>query len=389
MDRRDFLTSSSVALTALVSGSAAAQAGSALAANATTATAEAGAGSTVREIAPLASLNDLEPMAKAVMSPGVFAHVAHGAGNEWTHHENFRAIERVQIRPAYLSKNAKPDLRTTLLGSELQIPLFTCPMGSHGIVHASAEEGTSRGTGEAGALMMLSTATNRTVEAVAAVNAGPKWLQLYITPDPATNQTVIRNAKAAGYTAIVISIDAPAAGVSDEVIRQGYKFPKLPKPYLSHGIKSGLGWDDVEMVMRESGLPVLIKGVLTPELADEAMRKGLAGVIVSNHGGRQIDGLPASFDALPAVVKAVNRRGLVLVDGGFRRGSDVFRALACGADAVGIGRPVLFGLAVGGWKGVHSAYTRLAQELAFTMNVAGVSRIADISEKFVTVPPAA
>ena len=211
-------------------------------------------------------------------------------------------------------------------------------------------------------------------------------MQLYITPDDAVNKKVIADAKAAGYTAVVISIDAPAAGKSDEVIRQGYKFPKLPKPYLQHGIKSGLDWDDVKMVMRESGLPVLIKGVTPPELADEAMRRGLAGVIVSNHGGRQIDGLPGSFDVLPSVVKAVKGRGVVLVDSGFRRGADVFKALACGADAVGIGRPVLFGPAVGGWEGVQSTYARLAEELAFTMNVAGVSTIAEITDKFLIEP---
>lgn len=391
MDRRNFLYSSSIALGSLVSGAAAAQstASGSAAKSAAFLPEQAATPSDVRDIAPLASLNDLESMAKAVMNPGAFAHVAHGAGNEWTFHENFRAMERVQIKPSYLSGNTKPDLTTKLLGSSLQVPLYTCPMGSHGIVHASAEEGTSQGTGEAGALMMLSTAANRTVEEVAKVNAGPKWLQLYITPDQATNLAVIRNAKDAGYTAIVISIDAPAAGVADEVIRLGYTFPKLPKPYLTRGIKSGLGWADVEMVMRESGLPVLLKGVLTAELANEAMAKGLAGVVVSNHGGRQIDGLPGALDALPGVVKAINGRGLVLVDGGFRRGSDVFRALACGADAVGLGRPILFGLAVGGWKGVHSAYARLAQELAFTMNVAGVSRIADISSRFLVTPPSA
>lgn len=384
MERRSFLAGASLAVSAFAA-EAAVPLSTATSSKPTAATPPLGGAvpSDVHDIAPLASLNDLEDMARQVMSAGAFAHVAHGAGNEWTFKENFRSIERVRIRPAYLSKSTQPDLRTRLLGSDLKLPLYSCPMGSHGIVHASAEEGTSQGTGEAGALMMLSTAANRTVEDVARVNHGPKWLQLYITPDLETNRTVIRNAKAAGYTAIVISIDAPAAGVADEVIRLGYKFPPLPKPYLTHGIKPGLGWDDIEMVMRESGMPVLIKGVLTPELAQEAMRRGLAGVIVSNHGGRQIDGLAGSMDALPAVVKAVNKRGLVLVDGGFRRGSDVFRALACGADAVGIGRPVLFGLAVGGWKGVHSAYARLAQELAFTMSVAGVSRIADITPDFI------
>ena len=389
MDRRNFLAGSTLALTS--AGALAAEApqvdeGSAASASLPV---PAGIPSEVKDIAPLASLNDLEGMAKAVMSAGAFVHVAHGAGNEWTFHENFRSIERVQIKPAYLSQNTKPELGIKLLGSSLQLPLYTCPMGSHGIVHASAEEGTSRGTGESGALMMLSTAANRTVEAVASVNNGPKWLQLYITPDQAMNQTVIRQAKVAGYTAIVISVDAPAAGVADDVIRLGFKFPPLPKPYLARGIKSGLGWSDIEMVMRESNLPVLLKGVLTPELADEAMKRGLAGVVVSNHGGRQIDGLPGSMDALPAVVKAVKGRGVVLVDGGFRRGADVFRALASGADAVGIGRPVLFGLAVGGWKGVHSAYARLAQELAFTMNVAGASRISDITSKFVMKPQSA
>ena len=179
MDRRDFLTNSSLALGALVSGSAVAHAGgimsaSTVAAAASAAAGESAPGSAVQPIERLASLNDLEPMAKEAMSASVLAHVAYGAGNQWTHHQNFRSIENFQIRPAYLSGNSKPDLRTKLLGSDLKLPLYSCPMGSHGIVHTTAEEGTSKGTGAAGALMMLSTAANRTVEQVAAVNPGPK-----------------------------------------------------------------------------------------------------------------------------------------------------------------------------------------------------------------------
>lgn len=322
-------------------------------------------------------------MAKDVLPAGAFAHVANGAGDQITFHANFKAIADVKVKPAYLSGNSKPDLSIELLGSDLKLPFFTCPMGTHGILHASAEEGTAKGTGAAGALMIMSSAANRTVEQVAQADPGAKWLQIYITPDQAVNRKLLTDAKNAGFTAVVVTLDAPAAGLADEVIRLGYKFPDLPKPYLQQGIKSGLDWADVEMVQRISGLPVLLKGVMTPELAQESVRRGLAGMIVSNHGGRQLDGLPGTFEVLPNIVQAVDKKAVVLVDGGIRRGADAFRALALGVDAVGLGRPILFALAVGGWQGVQSAYERLGQELAFAMNVAGVDKIADIDRRFI------
>lgn len=379
MDRRRFLSAGAAAI--------ATTAGTAIAQTSTMQPQEGVAnplpGSQTGPIEPLASLNDLEAMAAKVLPAGVMAHVRGGSGNEWTLQENLRAYERVRIKPNYLSDSAKPDLRIRLLKDELALPIFTCPMGSHGIIHATAEEGTARGTSEAGALMLMSSAANRTVEQVAAASHGPRWLQIYITPDQAVNRQLLENARAAGFTAVVVTIDAPAAGRGDESIRLAYRMPAtLPKPYLKAGIKNDLGWRDVEMVQRVSGLPVLIKGVLTPELAREGMERGMAGVIVSNHGGRQIDGLPASLDALPAIAKAVDKRGIVMLDGGIRRGSDVFKALASGAHAVGIGRPILYGLALGGWQGVNSVYARLRQELAFTMNVAGVSRIDEISSRY-------
>jgi isopentenyl diphosphate isomerase/L-lactate dehydrogenase-like FMN-dependent dehydrogenase len=288
------------------------------------------------------------------------------------------------MRPHYLVGKDAPDLRTTLLGAQLSLPIITAPMGAHGLAHVSAEEGTAHGTGEAGTLMTVSTAANKPIEAIAVATRGPKWFQLYLHDDRGPSRELLQRAKAAGYTAVVFTIDAFAPGSSDEATRLGFSFPpSLPlvnskTPFF----KKSLSWDDVTFIQQTTDLPLIFKGVLTPDIAVQAIERGIAGIQVSNHGGRQLDGVPAALDALPGIVEAVQGRVPIIMDSGIRRGTDVFKAIALGANAVALGRPVLYGLALGGSAGVKSVYDRIRDELARTMTIAGTASVREIQKDF-------
>lgn len=372
MDRRGFLASGAAMLAA-----------PALAQPATPTTPSAAAR------IPVSRLADLEAQAHAALGDGPFAFVAGGSGAEWTLRENRRAFDRWAIIPEYLSGKGAPDLRTRVMRVDWALPVFTAPMGGQGLIHTSADVGTAEGTWAGGALMTTSGASSRSLEQVMASTPGPKWYQLYMPADEGRARSVLQRAKAAGYQAVVFTIDALASGNSESLDRSGFDVggalrrlpPQVPAPAQggTPGTRRSLSWDDLTFVQKESGLPVILKGVLTVAQARRAVQMGAAGVQVSNHGGRQLDGLPAALDVLPDIAAAVGGKATVLMDSGIRRGVDVFKALALGADAVGLGRPVLYGLALGGALGVQSVYERLKSEINSTMQAAGVDRIDQIT----------
>ena len=296
---------------------------------------------------------------------------------------------RIAIRPQYLVGKPAPDLRINLLGQNLSMPIITTPMGAHGLAHQSAELGTARGTGEAGTLMTVSTAANHTIEDIAAATKGPKWFQLYLADDLNKSRELLKRAEAAGYTAVVLAIDAFAPGSSDATMRIGFQFP----PHLqlvnsgSSTFKKSLSWDDVKFVQNNTKLPLVLKGVLTPEMARKALAHGVAAIQVSNHGGRQLDGVSAAIDALPGVADVVKGKVPMIMDSGIRRGTDVFKALSLGANAVAIGRPVLYGLSLGGWMGVKSVYDRLQAELTRDMLIAGIGSVKEFRRDYVMRAP--
>jgi lactate oxidase len=344
-------------------------------------------------VAPIkiSSLVDLEPEAHKVLGDGPFAYIASGSGAEWTLRENRRAFDRYELLPDYLAGRQDPDLRTTILGSALALPVITAPTGGQVVAHATADVGMARGTGASGTLMTMRGAATRTMAAGAAATTGPKWYQLYMPADPGEARDNLHRARAAGFTAIVFTIDALGPGNSEAVGRLGFNIGTASAAILAQtGVKRAprgetkrsLGWDDLTFVQKESGLPVILKGVLTSELARRAVERGAAGIQVSNHGGRQTDGVPAALDALPPIVEAVHGRVPVIMDSGIRRGVDVFKALALGAKVVAIGRPALYGLALGGELGVKSVYDRMKQELTTTMQGVGVDRIDQINAKY-------
>ena len=337
------------------------------------------------------NLRELEAAAQKVIPTGGFGYISSAAGDEWTKHENEAAYKRLTIAPHYLSGYGAADRSITLLGTKISMPIVITPMAGHGMAHATAEAGSAKGTDAAGTLYIAATPSNLSLEQIAQASSGPKWFQLYMPADRGVATELLQRAKAANYRAIVFTIDTVVASNRETDRRNHFRSP-LPAgnfigqngAYGAQAFKSDLGWDDVAFVQKTTGLPVLLKGVLTPELAAAAIDHGCAGVQVSNHGGRQLDDVSASIAALPRIVEAVRGRGVILIDGGVRRGQDVFKALALGASAVAIGRPVLYGLALGGWMGVQAVFQHLDAELEMTMRLAGARNIAEISKRYIS-----
>jgi lactate oxidase len=340
------------------------------------------------------NLRDLEAEAQKILPAYSFAYIAGGAGDEWTMRANETAFNRWIIEPRFLAGVKSPDLSTTILGSRLSLPVITAPMGGQGLAHALKEIPNVKGTGDAGSLYVNSSVSNASLEEIAAASPGPKWFQIYFPANRAYARELLHRAKDAGFTAIVLTVDGTTFSNRERPIRLGISPPNLGPgngvrtPGIdsrsASELKSDLNWDDCAFCQTETGLPVIIKGVLTPAMAIEAVERGCRGVWVSNHGGRAIDNTAPAITALPRVVEAVRGKALIVVDGGVRRGQDVFRALALGADVAAIGRPALYGMALGGAQGVQAVYARLKAELQMVMQLAGTATIKGITRDFVS-----
>ena len=335
------------------------------------------------------NLRDIEAEAAKILPAESYAYIASGAGDEWTMRANEAAFDKWIIEPDYLAGTPRqPDLSATLLGQSLSLPVITAPMGGQGRAHARKELPGVEGTGAFGTLYTTTTVSNTSMEEVAAAATGPKWFQIYFPQDIAFAREQLQRARAAGYTAIVITVDSTTFSNRERPIKLGISAPDLGRgnvpltpgidPRTSGIQKADLDWADVELCAAETGLPVIVKGVLTPGLAAECVRRGVAGVWVSNHGGRGMDRLAPAIAALPRIADAVAGAAPIIVDSGFRRGQDVFMALALGASAVALGRPILYGMALGGSQGVQAVYQRLRTELQMVMQLAGTPDLAAI-----------
>jgi lactate oxidase len=353
-------------------------------------------GTAVQKLA-IINLHDLEAEAKKVIPPGGFGYIASGSGDEWTLRENLAAFQRIPIEPQYLSGVSDPDLSVSVLGSNLPMPIIVPPMGSHGMAHVSMEEGTAQGAEAAGALMVAATPANLSLERIAAAKPGAKWFQLYFPNDPGFARELLQRAAAAGYTAIVLTADTVWASPRETNLRNKFTTatPQLGRgnvPLAGGGLdaadprfaKRALSWDDVDFIRKSCGLPVIVKGILSPRNATTAIERGAAAIYVSNHGGRALIGAPASIAVLPRIAEAVDGRVPIILDGGVRRGADVFRALALGASVVAVGRPVLYGLALGGWMGVQSVLSYLRDDFALTMKIAGTQDLRAITRDYLS-----
>jgi isopentenyl diphosphate isomerase/L-lactate dehydrogenase-like FMN-dependent dehydrogenase len=340
------------------------------------------------------------------LDAGVLGYFAGGAGDEVTLGENVCAWRRWRLRPRMLAGHAQWRTAAKVLGAELSMPILVAPVAYQRLVDEEGEIGMAKAAAEAGTVMCLSTlATTRPSEVAAGVPGGRHWFQLYCFKDEMVTQALIDEAIESGFEALVLTVDAPRGGNRERDLRTGFKIPEglgVPSVEAALGSKRAvtieetfglmepaLSWSYLEELVSGSSLPILVKGVLTAEDAALAVEHGAAGVVVSNHGGRQLDCVQATADVLPEVVDAVEGRGSVLIDGGVRRGTDVAIALALGAEAVLVGRPVLWGLAAGGEEGARRVLELLRDELELALALCGCASPEDLGRAHVQRAPAA
>ena len=343
---------------------------------------------------------DWEAAAEAKLDPGAFGYIAGGAGGEATVRANLAAFERRRLRPRMLAGNVVRDLSVEVLGTRSAAPFLLGPVGVLSIAHDDAEVGAARGAAASGVPFVLSSAASSSIEQVAeAMGDAPRWFQLYWINDREVAASLVRRAEAAGYGAIVVTLDTPALGWRPRDLRLAYlpfirgegcanfftdpvfraKLEKPPEEDVLTAAATmlmtfpnlGLTWDDLAWMREQTSLPLLVKGVLRGDDAQLARDRGVDGIVVSNHGGRQVDGAVAALDALAEVRQAVGPSYPLLVDGGIRRGADVIKALALGADAVLLGRLYAYGLAVGGSAGVEAVIRQLLAEVDLTLALCG------------------
>ncbi len=343
---------------------------------------------------------DYERLAERALEPARFGYFAGGAEDERTLRENLAAFAGWRLRPRVLAEVRAVSTGTTVLGTDVSLPVLVAPVALQRLAHEDGEAATARAAAAAGTVMCVSTlATTSPADVAAAAPGAARWFQLYWYRDDAVTQSLVEQALDGGYTALVLTVDAPVPGKRERDLRSGLTItPELTVPSLEAVLRgpvrgttselfslvsASVVWRDLERLAADSGLPVIVKGVLTAEDARLACEHGAAGLVVSNHGGRQLDGVTASIDALSEVVEAVEGRIEVLVDGGVRRGTDVVKALALGARAVLIGRPFLWGLAVGGERGVRHVFELLREELALALAQVGCSSPAAVTRAHV------
>jgi isopentenyl diphosphate isomerase/L-lactate dehydrogenase-like FMN-dependent dehydrogenase len=345
------------------------------------------------------NVREYEALAEERLESGVFGYYAGGAGDEWTLRENEAAYGRWVLRPRVLVDVSSVTTATTVLGTEISMPILVAPTAFHRLAHPDGELATARAAAAARTIMCLSTlATTGAAELAAAAPAAPRWYQLYWHPDRGLTHAMVDEAAEAGFEAIVLTVDLPVLGNRERDLHTGFTLPDDIVPafartasYTAAGGSAVLGWTvdprltwhDLEWLRSLSDLPLLVKGVLTAEDAQLAVENGCAGVVVSNHGGRQLDGVPATLDALPEIVDAVGGRTEILVDGGVRRGTDVVKALALGARAVLAGRAVLWGLVHDGQAGVERVLGLLRAETELALALVGCPSPDDVTRAHV------
>ncbi|NEO06488.1 MAG: alpha-hydroxy-acid oxidizing protein [Moorea sp. SIO1F2] len=371
------------------------------------------------------NLFEYEALAPQYLSPMALDYYASGAWDEVTLRDNRAAFEQIKLRPRMLVDVSQRDLSTQILDQSLPIPILVAPMAFQCLANPEGELATARAAAEVGAIMVLSTMSTKPLEAVALAGKhrqqekgkkaegeqtdiqNPSWFQLYVHRDRTLTRRLVERAEAAGFSALCLTVDAPVLGCRERDRRNQFTLPvgmelanlatmtglEIPKTagesgllsYFAQQIDPTLTWRDLEWLQSITTLPVLVKGILRGDDALKALDHGAKGIIVSNHGGRQLDSAIASIDALPEVVAAVGNHLPVLIDGGIRRGTDVLKALALGASAVLVGRPVLWGLAVAGVAGVRHVLQLLRDELDIAMALSGCTKVKDIDRSLVKI----
>ncbi len=361
------------------------------------------------------NLHDYEELARQTLPGPAFDFIAGGAEDEVTLNANRTAWQRLQLLPRVLMDVSNVNTSASVLGRRIALPVLLAPVALQRLAHPEGELAVARAAAAAGTVQVLSTMSSYTMEDVAAAAAGPKWFQLYCYRDKELTRRLVQRAQAQGFEALCLTVDLPRLGRRERDLRNAMEFPPDVVPMnlvtevdpqsvppesrgtqleaftasllnLSWEIIPSLTWADVDWLRSLTSMPVVLKGVLAREDARIALDHGVAAIVVSNHGGRQLDGVPAAIDVLPEIVEAVQGRAEVLVDGGVRRGTDVLKALALGARAVLIGRPYLWGLATGGEAGVARVLALLRAEFEMAMALAGCRSVSEVTRALVRGP---
>jgi isopentenyl diphosphate isomerase/L-lactate dehydrogenase-like FMN-dependent dehydrogenase len=352
------------------------------------------------------NLEEYAALAQSYLNPLTWDYFQGGSDDEVTLRANCKAYKHIQIRPRVLVNVSTCSLATTVLGVPVGMPILVAPVGCQGLAHSEGECATVRAAGRAGTIMVVSAMSNYRLEDIIQVASGPCWFQLYMFRDRQVSEELVKRAEAAGYCALVLTVDAPRLGRRERDIRNQFSLPaplhlanfspafgsiaSQSQPGVSaieqHAaitFDSTLTWEVLDWLHSLTSLPILLKGILTAEDAKRALDHGVTGIIVSNHGGRQLDGVPATIDVLPEIIEAVARRCEVYLDGGIRRGTDILKALALGARAILIGRPIIWGLAVHGERGVYNVLNLLRAELELAMMLAGRPSLDSIDSSLI------
>ena len=345
------------------------------------------------------NVEDFEALARERLTQMAYDYYAGGAEDEITLRENREAFRRTFLKYRVLVDVAERDTSTHLLGHDLPFPVILAPTSMHKLAHPEGELATARGASEVGALMTLSSISTQRMEDVAeSVPGAPRWFQLYCYSDRAVTEMLVKRAHAAGYTALVVTVDVPLLGRRERDFRnlftlpEGVRFANFETMQNDPGEEGSaltnwvstlqtptLNWDDLAWLRSLAPLPMILKGIVRADDALRALELGAEGIWVSNHGGRQLDTSIASLDALPEIADAIAGRAAIILDGGVRRGTDVLKAIAMGADAVAVGRPQLWGLAADGSAGVRRVLEMLRDELSLAMALAGCRSLAEIT----------
>jgi 4-hydroxymandelate oxidase len=351
------------------------------------------------------NLHELEDLARSRLPQLAWDYYASGADDEHCLARTKAAWARIALHYRVLVDVSARSPATTVLGAPIRMPIGIAPTAFHKLAHPDGELATVRAAGDAGTVFVLSTLSNTAIEEVTAAATGPVWFQLYVYRDRAATEALVRRVEAAGARALVLTVDAPLLGRRERDVRNGFALPPglgvenmfaagrsaVPAAsgesglaaYFASQLDPALTWDAVEWLRSVTRLPVLVKGIVRPDDAVRAVERGAAGVVVSNHGGRQLDASPATIDVLPRIADAVAGRAEVYLDGGVRRGADVVKAIALGARCVFVGRPALWGLAAAGRAGVSAVLAALARELDLAMALCGCADVASMTRDLV------
>jgi (S)-2-hydroxy-acid oxidase len=350
------------------------------------------------------NVTEYEELARQKLPKMVYDYYASGAEDQWTLKENRSAFERIRFRPRILIDVTKVDLSTNILGFNISMPIMVAPTAMQRMAHPEGELATARAVAKHDTIMTLSSWATSSVEEVASVGPGIRFFQLYVYKDRNVVAQLVRRAERAGFKAIALTVDTPRLGRRESDIKNRFALPKhltlanfegldlgqMDKTqdsglasYVAGQIDRSLSWKDVKWLQTITKLPILVKGVITAEDTKLAIQNGAAGIIVSNHGARQLDYVSATISALEEVVQAAAGRLPVFLDGGVRRGTDVLKALALGASGVFVGRPVVFGLACDGQQGVEKVLQMLRDEFELAMALAGCTKVSDINRSHV------